>query len=420
MKLLIKSATLVDSTSDLNFKVKDILIEDGFITDISDKIDSKSDKIIKLKNLHVSEGWMDTSVSFGEPGYEERENIENGLNTASSSGFTSLLLNPNTKPLADSHSSVSHIIKKSKNHTSKLYPIGNLTLNGEGDKLAPLYDMKLAGAIAYGDHKKPIKDSSLMKIALEYSKSFEGIVISYPNDESLSSNGVMNEGLTSTSLGLKGIPNVSESIQVFRDLQILEYTGGKLHIPYITTEKSVNLIKDAKKRNLNISSSVSLAHLILNDNDLSDYNTNLKLSPPLRSKNDSDVLKKALLDGTIDYVTSMHEPIDIDNKKVEFDNALSGSIGLECMFGALSNIFPLDKTIDILTRRKNNLSISQNKIQVGSKAELTLFDPDSTYTFKEDHILSTSKNCAFIGKKMTGKVYGVVNNNNLFENKIWT
>ena len=420
MKLLIKSATLVDSASDLNFKVKDILIEDGFITDISDKIDSKSDKIIKLKNLHVSEGWMDTSVSFGEPGYEERENIENGLNTASSSGFTSLLLNPNTKPLADSHSSVSHIIKKSKNHTSKLYPIGNLTLNGEGDKLAPLYDMKLAGAIAYGDHKKPIKDSSLMKIALEYSKSFEGIVISYPNDESLSSNGVMNEGLTSTSLGLKGIPNVSESIQVFRDLQILEYTGGKLHIPYITTEKSVNLIKDAKKRNLNISSSVSLAHLILNDNDLSDYNTNLKLSPPLRSKNDSDVLKKALLDGTIDYVTSMHEPIDIDNKKVEFDNALSGSIGLECMFGALSNIFPLDKTIDILTRRKNNLSISQNKIQVGSKAELTLFDPDSTYTFKEDHILSTSKNCAFIGKKMTGKVYGVVNNNNLFENKIWT
>jgi len=420
MKLLIKSATLVDSASDLNFKVKDILIEDGFITDISDKIDSKSDKIIKLKNLHVSEGWMDTSVSFGEPGYEERENIENGLNTASSSGFTSLLLNPNTEPLTDSHSSVSHIIKKSKNHTSKIYPIGNLTLNGEGNKLAPLYDMKLAGAIAYGDHKKAVKDSSLMKIALEYSKSFEGIVISYPNDESLSSNGVMNEGLTSTSLGLRGIPNVSESIQVFRDLQILEYTGGKLHIPYITTEKSVNLIKDAKKRNLNISSSVSLAHLILNDNDLSDYNTNLKLSPPLRSKNDSDVLKKALLDGTIDYVTSMHEPIDIDNKKVEFDNALSGSIGLECMFGALSNIFPLDKTIDILTRRKNNLSISQNKIQVGSKAELTLFDPDSTYTFKEDHILSTSKNCAFIGEKMTGKVYGVVNNNNLFENKIWT
>lgn len=420
MKLLIKSATLVDITSDLNFKVKDILIEDGFITDISDKIDSKADKIIKFKNLHVSEGWLDTSVSFGEPGYEERENIENGLKTASSSGFTSLLLNPNTEPLTDSHSSVSHIIKKSLNHTSTVYPIGNLTLNAEGNELAPLYDMKLAGAIAYGDHKKPIKDSSLMKIALEYSKSFEGLVISYPNDESLSYNGVMNEGLTSTSLGLKGIPNVSESIQIFRDLQILEYTGGKLHIPYVTTEKSVKLIKDAKKRNLNVSSSVSLAHLILNDNDLSDYNTNLKLSPPLRSKKDSDVLKEALLDGTIDYVTSMHEPIDIDNKKVEFDNALSGSIGLECMFGVLSNIFTLDKTIDILTRRKNNLSINQNKIKVGSKAELTLFDPDSTYTFKEDHILSTSKNCAFIGQKMTGKVYGVVNNNNLFENKIWT
>ncbi len=419
MKLLIKSATLVDNTSDLNFKVKDVLIEDGFITDISDKIESKADKIIKRKNLHISEGWLDTSVSFGEPGYEERENIENGLNTASSSGFTSLLLNPNTKPLIDSHSSVSHIIKKSINHTSTVYPIGNLTLNGDGKQLAPLYDMKLAGAIAYGDHKKSIKDSSLMKIALEYSKSFGGLVISYPNDESLSTNGVMNEGLMSTSLGLKGIPTVSESIQVYRDLEILEYSGGRLHIPYITTGKSVAMIKDAKKRGLNVTSSVSLAHLILNDNDLSDYNTNLKLSPPLRSKTDSDLLKKALLEGTIDYVTSMHEPIDIDNKKVEFDNALSGSIGLECMFGALLNIFPLDRTIDILTRRKSNLSIDQNKIQVGSKAELTLFDPDFTYTFKEDHILSTSKNCAFIGQEMTGKVFGVLNNNNLCENKLW-
>ena len=419
MKLLIKSATLVDNTSDLNFKVKDILIEDGFIADISDKIESKSDKLIKHKNLHISNGWLDTSVSFGEPGYEERENIQNGLNTASSSGFTSLLLNPNTEPLIDSHSSVSHLIKKSKNHTSTLYPIGNLTLRSQGKKLAPLYDMKLAGAIAYGDHKKAINDSSLLKIALEYSKGFGGIVISYPNDDSLSSKGVMNEGIVSTSLGLKGMPNISESIQIYRDLEILEYTGGKLHIPYVSTGKSISMIKDAKKKGLNITSSVSLAHLVLNDTDLSDYNTNLKLSPPLRSKKDSDLLKDALLDGTIDYVTSMHEPIDIDNKKVEFDNALPGSIGLECMFGSLLNIFPLDKAIDILTRGKEKLSIIHNEIKIGSKAEITLFDPDFTYTFKEDHILSTSKNCAFIGQKMTGRVFGVINNNNLFENRLW-
>ena len=419
MKLLIKSATLVDKTSDLNFKVKDILIEDGFIADISDKIESKADKLIKHKNLHISNGWLDTSVSFGEPGYEERENIQNGLNTASSSGFTSLLLNPNTEPLIDSHSSVSHLIKKSKNHTSTLYPIGNLTLRSQGKKLAPLYDMKLAGAIAYGDHKKAINDSSLLKIALEYSKGFGGIVISYPNDDSLSSKGVMNEGIVSTSLGLKGMPNISESIQIYRDLEILEYTGGKLHIPYVSTGKSISMIKDAKKKGLNITSSVSLAHLVLNDTDLSDYNTNLKLSPPLRSKKDSDLLKDALLDGTIDYVTSMHEPIDIDNKKVEFDNALPGSIGLECMFGSLLNIFPLDKAIDILTRGKEKLSIIHNEIKIGSKAEITLFDPDFTYTFKEDHILSTSKNCAFIGQKMTGRVFGVINNNNLFENRLW-
>ena len=222
MSILIKSATLVDSKSNLNFKQKDILVKDGVIVDIADSIDSKAKLILDFKNLHVSRGWLDTSVSFGEPGYEERETLSNGLNTAASSGFTSILLNPDCNPLVDSHSAVEFLKKKSSNTTTKIYPVANLTSNSNGKDLASLYDMKLAGAVAYGDYKKTINDSSILKIALEYTKTFGGRVVSFCQDEFLSQNGVINESIVSPELGLKGIPDISESINIYRDIQILD------------------------------------------------------------------------------------------------------------------------------------------------------------------------------------------------------
>ena len=261
MSILIKSATLVDSKSNLNFKKKDILIKNGVITDIADNINAKSDNKLILDNLHVSRGWMDTSVSFGEPGYEERENLSNGLLTAASSGFTSILLNPDCNPLIDNHSSVEFLKKKSLNTTTDIYPIANLTNNSNGSDLASLYDMKLAGAVGFGDYKKSITDSSILKIALEYTKSFGGRVISFCQDEFLSKKGVLNESIVSTELGLKGIPNISESINLFRDIELLNYTGGKIHIPYVTTAKGVQLIREAKKKNLDVTASVSIAHI---------------------------------------------------------------------------------------------------------------------------------------------------------------
>ena len=420
MSILIKSATLVDSKSNLNFKQKDILVKDGVIVDIADSIDSKAKLVLDFKNLHVSRGWLDTSVSFGEPGYEERETISNGLNTAASSGFTSILLNPDCNPLVDSHSAVEFLKKKSSNTTTKIYPVANLTSNSNGKDLASLYDMKLAGAVAYGDYKKTINDSSILKIALEYTKTFGGRVISFCQDEFLSQNGVINESIVSTELGLKGIPDISESINIYRDIQILGYTNGKLHIPYVNTKRGVELIRDAKKRNLDITASTSLSHLIFSDKDINEFNTNLKLNPPLRSEIDCKSVKEGLIDGTIDYLTSMHEPLDLDNKKVVFDLATPGSIGLESVFGNMCNNFTLEKTIDILTRNKSIFQIEDHPIEKGSYADLTLFNPDISYEFSNEHILSTSKNCAYLGTKLKGIVYGSINNNNSTLNSSWT
>ncbi|MDA9818781.1 dihydroorotase [Flavobacteriaceae bacterium] len=420
MSILIKSATLVDSKSNLNFKQKDILVKDGVIIDIADSIDSKAKLILDFKNLHVSRGWLDTSVSFGEPGYEERETLSNGLNTAASSGFTSILLNPDCNPLVDSHSAVEFLKKKSSNTTTKIYPVANLTSNSNGKDLASLYDMKLAGAVAYGDYKKTINDSSILKIALEYTKTFGGRVISFCQDEFLSQNGVINESIVSTELGLKGIPDIAESINIYRDIQILGYTNGKLHIPYVNTKRGVELIRDAKKRKLDITASTSLPHLIFSDKDINEFNTNLKLNPPLRSEIDCNSVKEGLIDGTIDYLTSMHEPLDLDNKKVVFDLATPGSIGLESVFGNMCNNFTLEKTIDILTRNKSIFQIEDHPIEKGSYADLTLFNPDISYEFSNEHILSTSKNCAYLGTKLKGIVYGSINNNNSTLNSSWT
>lgn len=420
MSILLKSATIVDNKSNYNFIQKDILINDGVISDIADNINIKASQVINLENLHVSRGWMDTSVSFGEPGFEERETISNGLYTSAASGFTSILLNPNCFPLVDNHSSVEFLKRKSKDQTSQIYPIANLTVNSSGEELTSLYDMKTAGAVAFGDYKKVINDSSLMKIALEYTKTFGGRVVSFCQDESLSLNGVINEGLVSTENGLKGIPDISESILIFRDIEILRYSGGKLHIPFVNTKKGVELIRKAKDENLDITASVSISHIINSDKDILDFDTNFKLNPPLRKSDDISALKKGLTDGTIDFITSMHEPIDEDNKKVVFDDALPGTIALECTFGLMLNNFPLEKTIEILTKKKSVFNIEENSIEKGGKADLTLFNPDRNYKFTEKHILSTSKNCSFIGKDLTGIVYGSINNNQITLNDLWT
>jgi dihydroorotase len=277
--------------------------------------------------------------------------------------------------------------------------------------------MQNEGAISFYDYKNPIANANLLKIALQYTQNFDGLVQSFPFEKSVARNGMVNEEVNSTRLGLKGIPALSEELQIIRDLYILEYTGGKLHIPTISTKKSVELIKDAKKKGLNITCSVAIFNLILNDDVLEGFDTNYKLLPPLRTKEDTKALLKGLKDGTIDGVTSDHNPIDVEHKKTEFEHALFGSIGLEGCFGALNIVLGTEDAVRVLTGLKNTFGISSEQIEEGNKAELTLFNPDEKWEFSEKDIVSTSKNAALLGSKPKGKPYGILSNNQLELNK---
>ena len=418
MNALVKSATIVDPKSDFHNETVDILIEKGVITNISKRISNpKNYKEIKLNNLHVSQGWFDSSVSFGEPGYEERETIENGLKTAAHSGFTSVAVNANTNPVIDSNTDVSFLKLKADKHATSLYPIGALTRDSEGKKLAELFDMKNAGAVAFYDYQHPIDNPNLMKLALQYASNFDGLVCSFPQESKISGLGVMNENVTSTSLGLKGNPALAEELQVARDLFILEYTEGKLHIPTISTVKSVELIRAAKKKKLNVSCSVAIHNLIFTDKQLTTFNTNFKVLPPLRTQNDIDALIEGVKDGTINMVTSDHNPIDIEDKKIEFDFAKYGTIGLESAFGALNSVFTIKKTIELLTKGKERFGIKSYPIAIGNKADLSLFNPNENSIFSKEHMISRSKNSMFENKELKGTVYGIIANNKVIVSK---
>lgn len=418
MNALLKSATIVDSKSDFHNETVDILIENGIITKISKRISNPNNyQEIKLDNLHVSQGWFDSSVSFGEPGFEERETIANGLKTASASGFTSVVLNSNTNPVIDSYADINFVLSKSNNSAVNLKPLGALTRNGNGTDLAELFDMKNAGAIGFYDYQKPINNPNLLKIALQYASNFEGLVFSFPQESQISGHGVMNEHVNSTKLGLKGNPALAEELQVARDLFLLEYTEGKLHIPTISTAKSVELIREAKAKKLDVTCSVAIHNLIFTDDKLNDFDTNYKLLPPLRTQSDIDALIEGLKDGTIDMVTTDHNPIDIEHKKIEFDHAMYGTIGLESAFGALQTLFSTKKTIGLLTRGKQRFNTGSTKIAEGEMADLTLFNPDASYTFSKDDIVSSSKNSAFLGTKLKGKAYGIIANHKIEINK---
>ena len=414
MNALIKSATIVDSKSDFHNETVDILIEKGRIAKISKRISNPNNyREIKLDNLHVSQGWFDSSVSFGEPGYEERETIDNGLKTAAQSGFTAVALNANSNPVIDSYADITFVKSKAQNKATSLYPIGALTKSSDSKDLAELFDMKNAGAVAFYDYQKPISNPNLMKIALQYASNFNGLVCSFPQESKISGLGVVNENVNSTQLGLKGNPALAEELQVARDLFLLEYTEGKLHIPTISTAASVELVRTAKAKKLDVTCSVAIHNLVLTDDSLNGFDTRYKVLPPLRTQSDCDVLIKGLKDGTIDMVTTDHNPIDIEDKKVEFDYAKYGTIGLESAFGALQTLFTTKKAITLLTQGKSRFSVSEHTISEGEIADLSLFNPDETYQFSKTNITSRSKNSAFLGMNLKGKVYGVIANNKI-------
>ena len=415
MSIILKSAKVINAESKYNGTKQDILISEGKIVKIAKSISDKNARIIDIKDLHVSNGWFDSSVSFGEPGFEERETIENGGIVASKSGFTDVVLNSNTNPVIDSQAGISFV--KSKNSSCNIHPLGALTISSESKEMAELFDMKNAGAVGFYDYKKPIINSNLLKISLQYSQAFNSLIMSFPLDKSIAKNGIINEGEISVNYGIKGIPNLSEEIQINRDLHILEYTGGNLHIPTISTKKSLDLIKKAKEKGLNVTCSVAIHNLTFNEAKLKDFDTRFKVLPPLRTEKDRLALVKGVKDGVIDLVTSDHCPIDVENKKTDIDNAEYGTIGLESFFGSLLNLFTLEETIKILTRGRKLFNIENFDFKEGSEARLSLFKISKEFEFSKSHIKSKSKNSAFLGTKMKGYPVGIINSNNIIINE---
>ncbi len=414
MNLILKAARIIDIKNPLHNKIVDIKISNGTIEKIASNIETTEGfEEIKRDNLHVSQGWFDTSVSLGEPGFEDRENISNGLQVAAKSGFTAVALQPNSFPILDNQSQINFVKQKANGFATELFPIGALTQKSEGNDLAELFDMKNAGAIAFGDYNKSLDNSNLLKISLQYTQDFDGLVIAFSQDNTMKGKGMVHEGIVSTMLGLKGIPSLAEELIIARNLFILEYTGGKLHIPTISSAKSVALIKEAKAKGLQVTCSVAVHNLILTDKKIEGFDTRYKVLPPLRTEEDRKALITGILDHTIDCITSDHNPIDIENKKMEFDKAKYGTLGLESAFSALQTILPTEIIIEKLIAGRTIFSQETVSITEGQKANITLFNPEGESVFTKENILSKSKNSAFLGTKTKGKVYGIYNQEKL-------
>ena len=420
MKILIKSALIIDPQSKYHQKKMDILVEYGKIQKIkkSIKIDNKS-KITeyKQKNLHVSPGWFDIHVNFCEPGYEEKETILTGSNAAIKGGFTGVMLMPNTKPYIDNKGILEFIKNISKKNIIDIHVAGNITKKCEGNDIVEMYDMYKSGCKAFTDDKNSLNRNDVMKIAMLYSKDADFLIMNYACDTSLAK-GHMNEGEISTRLGLKGIPSVAEEIMVDRDLNLCKYTDSKLHLSYISTKESINKIKKAKSLGLKVSSDVAIHNLFLTEDLIKNFDTRYKVSPPLRTKVDNSSLINGLKNDVIDIISSDHTPINEEYKKTEFDNAESGIIGLESAFGLLGKYvlhkIGISKLIEkISINPRKILNIEEVIIEEGKKANMTLFDPEIDWVFNEKDIKSKSKNTPFIGEKLKGKALAVINNGEL-------
>jgi dihydroorotase len=419
MNALIKSAKIVDNNSEFNGKTVDILIEKGIISKIESDLKNPNEiKEIHFNDLHVSAGWFDMRANFCDPGNEYKEDLNSGLNAAAKGGFTGVMVMPDSEPATSTKSGIQYIINKTKGNIVDALPAGSLSHNCEGKEIAEMYDMHSAGAIAFTDNKKSVSKSSLLNRAMLYSQSFNGLIINFPNDREISNSGQINEGIVSTELGLKGIPALAEELMVSRDIFLAEYCNSKIHLSNITTKKSVQLIKDAKKKGIKITADVNSYHLLFDETELLHFDNHFKVNPPLRTKEDIKALITGLKDGTIDVICSDHTPEDIENKQCEFDHSAFGMINLQTSFSAantaIKNKLDLAEFISKITSSPRRiLGLEKIEITVGEKANLTLFSPTEKWTFNKEDIVSKSKNTPFIDKELTGKVYGVINNNKI-------
>jgi dihydroorotase len=419
MKILLQQVKIADSHSPHNGNIKDILIVDGKIKTIGDNLNDDSAQTFKEKNIIVSPGWIDIFSHACDPGYEFRETLETCANAAAAGGFTQIFVLPDTNPVIDNKTQVEYVKQKSNNLKIQVHPLGSITKKKEGKELAEMYDMHQSGAVAFTDGLRPVQYAGLLLKALQYVKTFNGVVIQIPQDKSINASGLINEGLISTRLGLPGIPAIAEELIIARDIELAEYTDSSLHFTGISTAKSVELIKAAKNKGLKITCSVTPYHLFFCDEDLQSYNTNLKVNPPLRNRENMIALRNAVLNGDIDCIASHHIPQDWDSKTCEFEYAKFGMIGLQTSYAAVKTILPqlseeqIAKLFSLNARKIFGLNISTIKEE--AQAEITLFN-NKKFTLQKETIKSKSYNSAFTNLALNANVVGIVSKGSLILN----
>jgi dihydroorotase len=412
MTTLIRDVLIKDRSSVFHNSRQDILIRDGVIESISTGFDGQADEVIAAEGLCVSPGWVDIFTHCCEPGHEYKETLESGAKAAAAGGFTHIFVVPNTSPAIHDKSMVEFVAEKKIASPVTIHPLGAISRNTEGKDLAEMYDMYAGGAIAFTDGWNPVQSAGLMIKALQYVKVFNGVIMQLPDDKSIAPHGLMNEGIVSTRLGLPGKPIMAEELMIARDIKLARYTGSRLHFTGVSSAKSLEYIKRGKESGIDITCSVTPQHMYFTEDDLQGYDTNLKINLPLRSKKDADALKKAVAEGVVDCITSHHQPQAWDQKICEFEYAKPGMSGLETAFGALGALaLPIDEIINSLSANPRRIfGLPPATVEQGGVADLTLFLPDQEYVVT-DQFFSKSRNNAFIGKNLKGKVFGVIHKN---------
>lgn len=409
MKTLIKNGKVYDSKNGLDGKY-DILIEGNKIFEINKEIKNQGYEVIDAEDKIIIPALIDMHTHLREPGYEEKETVKTGCEAAAAGGFSAVAAMPNTKPIADNPAVVEHLKLKSEKAAVRVYPIGSITQDSKGEVLSEIGTLAKTGVKALSDDGNPVMNSEIMRRAMEYASAFDLPIIDHCEDENLSQDGVMHEGYYSTIFGLKGIPAAAEEIMVARDIVLAEMTGIHLHIAHLSTEGSLNLVKDAKARGVNLTFEVTPHHLLLTDKEVGDYNPDTKVHPPLRSERDKNILVEALKNGEIDVLATDHAPHTFEDKLGEFDYADFGISGLETAIALLYHNFIKTEIIDwddllrmYYYKPGEILKIESEGLKQGARADLLIFNPEREWKVDKKKFKSKGKNTPFDGQKLKGK-----------------
>jgi len=420
MNCHIKSATIIDPGSPFHLQQKDILIQNGIIKSIGHALKTPSGtQVLEASGAFVSTGWIDTYANLGDPGFEQKENIVSGLKAAAAGGFTRVCVMPVTQPVIQTKGQLSYVLSRAEGQLCSLLPLGAITVNHAGKELAELYDMQEAGAVAFSDGPHPVQHAGLMLRALQYATRGRALLYAHADEDQLSPGAQMHEGEMAVRLGMKGFPAMAEELLIIRDLYLAEYTGAPIHFPTISTRGAVNLIREAKKKGIDVSCGVNPVNLLLDETALSAFDENLKLNPPLRTPDDVQALREGIADGTIDMVCSAHQPQNIELKAVEYEYASFGMINLQTCFSiactALHGMVDATRLVEILQAAPaRRLGLKETGIREEMPANLTVFSTTQDFVFTREGNYSISANTSFFGKPLKGRVLAVFHNNQQF------